>query len=164
MRKPGEKKDAWRKLQEDKNNCSNQNKAWSHWHISLTFLSLWHLHKPCCCSVPLALGPRWLMATKSGLHMPRWHLCSLCFYLSNPNLSNIPVITLNPRNCRLKRRGERLGNILSSLHPAITAHNTSHHHPEHSSCPHINCELKTLLSSQMFLTSYAPPPPFSFRG
>lgn len=29
----------WRKLHEDKHNCSNQNKAWSHWHITLTFSS-----------------------------------------------------------------------------------------------------------------------------
>lgn len=29
----------WQKLQEDKHNCNNQNKAWSYWHITLTFLS-----------------------------------------------------------------------------------------------------------------------------
>lgn len=31
----------WHKLQDDKNNnCSNENKAWGHWQVSLTFLSL----------------------------------------------------------------------------------------------------------------------------
>lgn len=30
---------AWHKLQEDKHDSSNQNKAWSFWHIILTFFS-----------------------------------------------------------------------------------------------------------------------------
>lgn len=33
-------KHIWCKLKEDKHNYSNQNKAWSRWHINLTFLSV----------------------------------------------------------------------------------------------------------------------------
>lgn len=38
-------KHIWHELHEDKHNCTNQNKAWSHWHITLTFFS--DTCKPC---------------------------------------------------------------------------------------------------------------------
>lgn len=80
----------WRKLHEDKHNCSNQNKAWSHWHITLTFSS------DTCINLAFALflfcfvlRPTWIMETNSGLHVQHATLMfmfALHFYLSNPNL------------------------------------------------------------------------------
>lgn len=152
-------KHTWRKLQEDKHNCSNQNKAWSRWHISLTFRCVWHLHKPCFCSVSFVLRPKWLMETEiPGLHM------HYCFYLSNLNLWNIPVITLSPWNCRLKQGAERLGNIRSGLHPAITAHITSYHLASTPISP-ATYKLWTLVSSHKYFSHHPHPLRlFSVRG
>lgn len=59
---------SWQELQQDKHNCSNQNKAWSYWHMILTFLSDTCIN-PCFCSVCSVQGPTSWTATKSGPHM-----------------------------------------------------------------------------------------------
>lgn len=100
----------WHKLQEDKHNSSNKNKAWSFWHIILTFFSD-------TCTKPV-----FFLLLLFLLFWSQRDLCkhnqvftcgsdiyvgSLSFYQSPPRINSKELTVINTQKCIPWLRGER---------------------------------------------------------